>query len=260
MDRSWTLTDVEFVVAWDRMRELRLPAPFTALVRDLDWDEQYEERQAWLGLRTRWSSGLDEVFDIVAKPDLRIIAHGWDQRAAADPTSHIRLHAIRRADRGYLLEQIPGRTTYDGGRVTITECDCLSLAERIAARLPAEERGQFDNVVLPRRSTDAEFDAEFGASMVREPKEAPVDQHGAELLRKPVARRGIVEVRQGVTRFGPRNLARRGLWWRDIADDGRYVITPGSPAIATGVDTARLVSSINRAVADVIRLIKDERR
>ncbi|MEU4342430.1 hypothetical protein AB0H00_14360 [Nocardia sp. NPDC023852] len=39
----------------------------------------------------------------------------------------------------------------------------------------------------------------------------------------------MIGIEQGRLRFGPRGITRRALAWRDLADDGRYVITRGTP-------------------------------
>lgn len=81
----------------------------------------------------------------------------------------------------------------------------------------------------------------------------------AAFLRAPRVRAGIIEVTPGSSVYGPRGIARRGLGWRDLAGDGRYVFPLRRNTLAEGVDSTRLAAAIETEVAGVIQMIKDER-
>ncbi|WP_040790948.1 ESX secretion-associated protein EspG [Nocardia paucivorans] len=257
MRRQWKLTDLEFAVLWRDLREVLLPAPFTYTLRvgsNAEGERRFQHTREHLAAIDFY--GLDDTLDVVAKPDLRIILHSWDPRAPDDPETHVRLHAVRRSDRTYLLEQLPGETVRHSGGFTITECGYLEVADLMAARLPERQPGGLSEIVLPR---ETESLAGFGQSPVRRPHEDAASLATARFRRTPQVRIGAVEVRQGICRHGPKYRARSGFWLLDLEDDGRYIVSSGRPRIATGADSAKVAARINSAVAEVIVSIRDQR-
>ncbi|WP_280399605.1 ESX secretion-associated protein EspG [Nocardia carnea] len=258
MGRSWTLTGLEFSVLWEDLREVSLPAPFTYLSDARSFSEwEREERDARSHLQSVDKYGLGDVLDIVARPDLQVVLHAWDPRAGNDPATHIRLHAVRRGPRTYLLQQLPGESVQHSGGFTITECGHLALAELIAARLPDREPGRFDSLPIPGGKS---LEANPGESLVRELPDDPQTAAGVEFIRKPKELTGAVEVRQGLSPLGPKYRARRGFWLYDLVDDGRYLVIPGRQHYAVGVDTSKISDRINTLTAEVIAAITEQRR
>jgi hypothetical protein len=257
MPRYWTLTPREFVVLWKDMREVLLPAPFTYL-SDTKYlvDGERRNHETREHLRAVDNYGLGDVLDIVARADLRIILHAWDPRDPEDPDAHIRLHAVRRSDRTYLLQQLPGETIHHSGGFTITECSYLTVADLMVARLPERPAGRLTDLTLLRAMEPV---GDSGQSQVRQPHEDPARIAAQQFTRAPEELTGAVEVRQGLVPLGPKYRAHAGFWVRDLIDDGRYIVTPGRPRMATGADSSRLVDRINSAVAEVIVAIKDQR-
>lgn len=255
MERQWTLTGLEFVLLWEDLRELSLPAPFTFL-SDIDSAVESEREIHWTRehLRRVDNYGLEDVLDIVAKPDLRMILHAWDPRWPDDPATHIRLHAVRRAHRTYLLEQVPGRTVQHSGGFIITEAGYLTVAEQMVQRLPAQEGGSLSVVSL----APADFsDDHMRRASVREETEDAGVRTATELLQSPHGLTGYVEAVQGLTPLGPRYRVWRRLWLFDLIGDGRYIVSPGG--VATGADFRKVVDGINRLAAEVIAAIKEQR-
>lgn len=257
MARSWTLTGREFMVLWKELREVLLPAPFTYL-SDTEYlvDAERKDHETREHLRSVDNYGLGDALDIVAKPDLRIILHAWDPRDGDNPETHIRLHAVRRSDRTYLLQQLPGKTLQHSGGFTITECGYLQVADSMVARLPEHPAGRVSRIVLGGESETRDDDTR---SLVREPQGDPARADEQWFPLAPLQLTGAVEVRQGLAPLGPKYRVRRGFWLRDLVDDGRYVVTPGNPRVARAVDRPMLVDTINSAVAEVIVAIKDQR-
>ncbi|MFI7666833.1 ESX secretion-associated protein EspG [Nocardia sp. NPDC049526] len=259
MTRTWKFTDLEFVVAWEAVEADVLPSPFiftssTPLYEDF----QREKRE----LRAQLGSRIDDVapvLDIVARPDIRIELHGWGSDFD-DADSQIRLLAVRREGYGYLLKQLPGETAWHSGGYTISECGPLELADLLIAELPEATPGKLPDVVLAPRDRNPDLDYSYGQSLVADTFDDTVDRLADQFLRTPATGEGIIEVEQGLSRFGPRGVARSRLGWRDLADDGRYAITTATPPVAVPADTKRLAALLNSGIAEVIKAIKDERR
>lgn len=259
MTRSWKLTDLEFVVAWETSQADVLPAPFVVTSRTpLYHDYQREKRAIREEQRATFDPAFDRVLEVVARPDIRIEVHGWGADRE-DAGSQIRLLGVRRGADGYLLKQLPGETAWHSGGYVITECAPLELAATITSELPEADPGSRGETVLARRTRERGIDYSYGRSLVHDSFDDTVEQRAEELLRAPTTGAGIVTVAQGFSRFGPRGVTAVRLPWRDLCDDGRYVITPGPPAIAAPADTKRLIGLVNEAVAEVVSAIRDER-
>ncbi|GGK98605.1 ESX secretion-associated protein EspG [Nocardia jinanensis] len=257
MRRRWELTGREFMVLWKDLREVLLPAPFT-YISDTRYlaDGERRNHETREHLRTVDKYGLEDTLDIVARPDLRIILHAWDPRAPDDASTHVRLHAVRRSARTYLLQQQPGETVQHSGGFTIIECDYLSVADLMVSYLPERPAGRLTDLVF---SSSPDSLDRPGTSPVRQPHEDADSVSAQEFIGAPQVLAGAVEIRQGIAPLGPKYRAQRGFWVHDLADDGRYVVMPGRPRRATGIDSSGLANRINAAVAEVIVAIKDQR-
>lgn len=150
----------------------------------------------------------------------------------------------------------------------MARCDPLRLADMITDALPGAEPGVAGTVILPpdlstktgvAESRYVPADVAAGAPQLWDSYDEPEDAAGRRLLEVVPQRVGSVEVAQGVSRFGPRGRTKRSLRWRDLGDDGRYVIRDGTPRTAVGVDRRGLIEAINAEIITVVRAIKDER-
>ncbi|MFI9503663.1 ESX secretion-associated protein EspG [Nocardia sp. NPDC052566] len=261
MKRTWRFTDVEFIVLWEQLREDTLPAPFTFLSRTPDYDDYLrEKREARAHLDRTVGHSADEIFDMVAGPDIRIVLRGIDGRNPGNPGGSIRVLGVRRGERAYVLEQLAGETVQHSAGFVITECEVLALAETIAAKLPKADPGKrpYISLPMPVRPEDEVGDA-FNRTVVRGAFDELDTYDGTRFLETVPTAAGWITVRQGFSRFGPRGRVIRHLEWRDLADDGRYLITAHRPPAATAADTGRLTAAINTEIAAVVRAIKDER-
>lgn len=260
MTRIWKFTDLEFVVAWETVQADILPAPFVFTSRTEYYDEyQREKREMREQLRGRLDGSFEHVLDVVARPDIRIELHGWGSDFE-DAESQIRLLAVRREGYGYLLKQLPGETAWHSGGYTVTECGPLALAEALVAELPQVDAGKLGDVVLAERTVSADMDFSYGRSFVEDSCDDTVEERAGRFLGAPVTGEGTIEIAQGISRFGPRGVARSRLAWRDLDDDGRYVITGAVPPVAVAAGTKRFIALLNSGVAEVVKAIKDERR
>lgn len=256
---SWRLTGLELAALREDMRESGLPQPFGLTCRiPLYSDYLRAKKAARDNVRARLGGGFEEVLDVIAKPDIRIVVNGVDA-AAEETRSRVRLHAARRADRAYLLRQQTDEPDTAGGIFTVDECGVLELGAAVVDRLPDGPAGTRGTIDLSSHGA-VDTDYEYGQSMVRESAEDPSWWNAERFLRMPVTGIGYIAVGQGVSRFGPRHAVEQVLQWRDVEDDGRYVLVDGSHPMAVGVARQGLTDRINSVIADVVRVIKDERR
>ncbi|MFC9897709.1 ESX secretion-associated protein EspG [Nocardia sp. NPDC127579] len=260
MNRTWQLTDIEFVVLWRDAVERRLPAPFVYTSRVTTSQEADRAFALARGrLRDIADPFLGDVVRAMAQPDIRMVVRGWETYDLEDPTAWTRLLAVRQADRAYLVTQLPGETVAHSGGFTVTECHVLELAAAVVARLPEATAGRGPDVVLPA-APDVDLDYEFGQSEVRESHDEPHwGGRVEEFLTAPPTGFGKIEISQGRSRFGPRGVVGRTLGWRDVVEDGRYLLVPDNPPMVIGVDCERLTGRLNFEIAAVVRAIKDER-
>ncbi|WP_216911455.1 ESX secretion-associated protein EspG [Nocardia noduli] len=260
MSHSWKLTDLEFYALWfDAARET-LPWPFfyatrteLASVFRVEQAEALDRAGRTLGPRAR------DLVDALVHPDLRIVASGADGREPRAPAGLVRIHAVRRADRGFVICQLPGETFYHGTSFTVLECDAVALADAVVRAIPEAVPGRLADITLSARPEAEELDYSFGRSAVHDTFDGSVAERAARFLDVPLKSRGTLEIEQGRSLFGPRGMTRHRLEWRDLEDDGRYLVDDQHPPLAVAADRARLISMINIRVAAIVRAIKDER-
>ncbi|MFF0491338.1 ESX secretion-associated protein EspG [Nocardia sp. NPDC004068] len=259
MKRSWTLDDAEFYILWNTHTDDILPRPFSYTSKATTYEEfDAEQIAARDRLQRRVDAGLHDAMAAIVQPDLYVVVTGWDEKSPLRHESEIRIMATRRGPGGYLISQAPGESFWHGGGYRITECDPLRLADEAVAALPEMPAGKQGEVVLPADETD-ELDYAFGSSGVRDSFEDTVQVRAKNFLDLKAEHAGRIRVVQGRSKFGPRGRIEHQLRWRDVEDDGRYVITDEHPPVAMPVDARQLISMINGRIADVVRAIKDER-
>ncbi|WP_406272770.1 ESX secretion-associated protein EspG [Nocardia sp. NBC_00881] len=254
------MTDLELVVLWERMKEDGvLPRPFvftssTLLHRDYEREKMQTEDR----LRDEVVPTLGGILEVVARPDIRVVVYGWDPRNPKDPESYIRLLAVRRADRAFLLTQKPGETIWHSGGFTIVEHHVLALSDAVVSALHQPCAGSRGEVVLTTMGDrTAELDDTYYRPVHRAADDTP-QQRSAEFRSSAADSVGVIEISQGASVFGPRGITRHVLRWRDIVGDGRYAITPGPPPVAIPAGNRRMTELLNSRLADVVRTIKDE--
>ncbi|MGW5450594.1 ESX secretion-associated protein EspG [Nocardia sp. NPDC003979] len=261
MSRTWQLTDLELVVIWESLGEAgTLPHPFVFTSRTpLYYDYMREKRKVGMVLSTKLDSSFKNVLEVLTQPDVRIVVNGMDSRDPQRADGRVRMLGMRRANRGYLITQVPGETYMHSGGFTVTECDPLKLADIIVSALPSAEAGRMPEIpLIETAATDVEYD--YGRSFVEDDFDERAKVRSTKFLAMPTASVGSIGVVQGHSDFGPRGITERWLEWRDLEDDGRYVVTPGPSSTAVSADSAKLISMVNARIAAIVRAIRDERK
>ncbi|MFJ9362870.1 ESX secretion-associated protein EspG [Nocardia sp. NPDC101769] len=261
MLRTWTFTDLEFLALWEGLGEEFLPRPLTFASRTEWWDDHLANMiRARESLRAR-EDDYAEVLRAVHMPEVRVEVHGWDGRDRTSAAASIRLLGVRSGDAGYLLVQHPGETYAHSGGFTLSEFYAEELAERVVAALPDTSAGRDypgGDLVLAETEDVDEVDYEFGMSPAHETMEGTTVTRAADFLAAPAPSMGSIDVVQGRSRFGPRGIARYRLQWRDLEDDGRYLVTGDHPPVAAAADRRRMVSTLDTHIAEVVQVMADE--
>ncbi|MFB8280879.1 ESX secretion-associated protein EspG [Nocardia colli] len=259
MNRTWDFTDLEFAAAWDATQSDLVPEPFVYTSSTKYYDDAREAmRTAWGDVRSRWGREVDDVLAAIAVPDIRLTVRGLDGQDVRNPKKIVRMLAARKGDYAYLIKQKPGRTYWHAGGFTLTEHEVLSLGDTVAAALPKVDAGKQSDFVLVEPRADDELDYSYGRSKIQDFDDG-VDTRTQAFNRATSDLDGTIVVQQGYSRFGPRGITSVDIGWRDLADDGRYVVVPGHPTTVVAADTKRLGALINTQIAEVVRAIKDDR-
>ncbi|MET9027637.1 ESX secretion-associated protein EspG [Nocardia sp. NPDC004168] len=256
MNDTWEFSGLEFAAAWHAAKE-SLPDPFFYLSGTTYYDDARRQKaEAWQRIQARWGRALEELMDVLTVPDIRLVIRGIDGRDARNPKGAIRMLAGRKGDRAFLVTQKPGTERRTEG-FTVAEHDVLSLGHSVAEALPKVDAGRGSAFDLIEPGGDG-LDYSYGRSLVNDVEDRTAGR-SESFDRAPAATVGTIVVEQGHSRFGPRGITRAHLAWRDLVDDGRYAIVPGSPPTVLAADVRRLTELINARIAEVVQAIKDER-
>lgn len=266
MSLTWEFTGFEFYVLWRDATDGRVPWPLGYTNR-MKTEEEFRfvrrETRADLEEKLR-DPEFERMLSALSRPDITVVAECADWRASDKPEQLVRLYAARQEDRGYVVSQQTGETYWDAIGFTVTECDAIRLADAVVAAIPEAEPGRISAVVLAGEQIDPgtsgdELDYSYGQSAVHDSFTETASDRAQRFLDSPATFTGIVEIHQKRSIFGPRGRTKHRLEWRDLEDDGRYVIDDQSPPVATSVDNAKLTAMINARIAAVVHAIKDER-
>ncbi|GAB2562536.1 ESX secretion-associated protein EspG [Nocardia heshunensis] len=259
--RSWQFEDLEFLVLWERLVGDSLPEPFEFISSTpMYYDYLREKRQAAERLEEVLKGPFAAVMDTLSAPDIRLVAHGWDPQNPNDLSCRIRMLAARKRGFGFVVKQVGSESHASGGSFIVTECDPLCLADELVAALPLVEPGRVPEIPLapPHEATD-DVDYSYGISAVGAESQDDLLRRSQRFLHRQLGLIGTIDVVQGQSKYGPRGISSHRVEWRDLPDDGRYAILHAPPWKATSVDVKRLTSMINNRIAEVIRVIKEER-
>ncbi|NUS43021.1 MAG: hypothetical protein HOQ24_04950 [Mycobacteriaceae bacterium] len=150
-------------------------------------------------------------------PDVRVTVHGWDLQ---NPARDFRLLGVVRDGSAFVVRGRSGLKRFAAGQFAVTEHSDIALARALVDALPTAAAG-----------------GQFSAH--------PLDD-------SPQAQRFLDTDRRRVGYFditAAQTDSRVRLGWQDLADDGRYLIGAGSPAVAVSVDRELLVRTLRIAVS-----------
>lgn len=256
MSRSWTFTPLEFKVLCERYRGGRMPAPFVFTTDILTIDE-YEraKRDTWTALAGRHDGALQRAFETLTAPEAFIGAQSWVDHDFDNPKHWLRFHAARRGSHAVVLTQEPGRTLDHSGTCVMTECQPRAMAEEFVAVLPRAAAGRLPDIAIVTKTPQELEEAQFQRNWIKDTSDDEPEERSKRFVNTPAERTGSIAIVQGQSKFGPRGIIEQTLIWRDLADDGRYVMVGGDNPIAMGLDAQRLTRMIQGTInAIMLRL------
>ncbi|WP_278264892.1 ESX secretion-associated protein EspG [Nocardia sp. AG03] len=260
MTRTWEFTDIEFQVLWQRLVGTTMPRPlsFVTEVEDALEFEQLEH-QAWRGLRDSLDGELRSAIEVLARPHVYVRLRGWHDRATDDPRYAIKARAARVGARGYAVYQKPGRTPWHSAGYIVVDCGPHGLAEAIVGHMPEVGAGRSGIIALA--GGQPEEHAEFAPrpSLIFEEADTGVAASGAAFFETVAERTGLVEILQNQSMFGSRGMLRDILVWRDLPDDGRYVIAlPSEEPAAVPMARPDLLAAIDTSVQRMLARVESQ--
>ncbi|MCM6776171.1 ESX secretion-associated protein EspG [Nocardia sp. CDC159] len=243
---TWRYTDLEFVVLWERYSDLPFPSPLLYTSRFSRQDDyEREKRRIWEQLCDRVPTEVVWAIGTLGRPDVCVTAQGWCDQDVENPDKHIRISAARSAVAGYVVTQLPGETRWHSGGYTIAECPARQLAATLVAALPEVAAGSRPNIPIVQPGGIDPY------KLFDDSRDTP-ETRSRRFLELPAATTGRIRVRQGRSKFGQRGIAEQVFSWRDLADDGRYVIAEGDDRVAVGTGPQRLIRILDEAIEAMV--------
>lgn len=237
--RRWLFTDIEFKVLCDEFRRGKLPKPFTFTSRIRSADAYAAAREhARRALDARADTAFEEMVGAIARPDVIVVARGWDERDPQAPESCTYVHAVRQSSRSYVLRQRIGETIQHSSGFDVIECPVAELAATVAGLLPAAAAG-----------ARPEFTVESGP----EPGIDTTMGDSRAFFETPATGTGYLRVLQSRLHFRLPGITQTSALWRDLPGDGRYLIRADGPrATVTGLDQRQLTAWIDGWIGDIV--------
>jgi hypothetical protein len=249
--QTWEFTDFDFRVLCERYADSHVPEPLTYLARTrYRNDYEREKYEAWERLRSTVDPVIQEVIPVLIHSEVSVRVQGWHDRSRDDPKQWIRARAARSGAQGYIVTQKPGETVSHSGGYTITDCGPRGLAEAVVAVLPPNvEAGRLGSIPIMTDSVDDLERLGGGGSLVTEEVDYSGARRSAEFFDTLATRTGAITIHQGHSKFGPRGILEHILMWRDLPEDGRYVIElPSSAPFAVGMGKKWLATKVEQSI------------
>jgi len=260
MRRTWSVTDLEFIVLREQLLDRDLPWPFTYVgpMRSRK-DFLNEKARTWSRLKKSWDPDLAEAIVTFGNPDVRVQIRSWDGRDILDPAGRYFMVGNRSGSRAVLIHGLYERTAESCDRYRIVECDAQSLSSALVESLPDMPAGAQERVELMNYQAEETMDHWSRRSNLYDDGD-DITERSKYWQRAPRTTVGIIEVRQGRSKFGPEGLRVKRLFWEDHPGDGRYLIDLDPPLAAIGIDADGLRQRIDLGVAEMLRMVQDESR
>lgn len=259
MSVTWTLTDAELVVAWQKLFTDTLPSPLCATL-GVQYADEYLRlvAQTWQSILDRYDGALHHALGQVAAADVRVVAQAVDPSDPENAAARVRIVGAQQGSTAVLIRQLPGESMWHSGGFVITRGHCDRLAAAVAGALPPREPGRLPDIPLVPAPDDSDTDHWYGQSEVFD--EYPqLQQRATDWLDSPVDVLGSIETSQGSSVFGPRGIHTRRIYWRDLTGNGRYAVADTAHPVAASVDRRRLAAMIAADIAATLPTVEDER-
>ncbi|MQY22490.1 ESX secretion-associated protein EspG [Nocardia macrotermitis] len=257
---TWNLSAAELVVAWDRLFAERLPSPLCALL-PVHYADEYARlsSRTWVDMQDRYDGTLYDALGRVARAEVRVVAHAVDPRRPEDSTARVRVVGARQGAAAVLIRQLPGESMWHSGGFVVTMGDAGRLAGGMVGALPMCEPGRLPDIPMVQSQDRSDTDHWYGQSAVFD-NYRELEARSVAFVEHPVRMLGSIETSQGSSIFGPRGILTRRIYWRDLVDDGRYVIPDTPDPVAVGADQRRVAQLIATDIAVVLETLEDEHR
>ncbi|MCU1643418.1 MAG: uncharacterized protein JWN03_3693 [Nocardia sp.] len=257
MSATWHFDDLEFLTLWQRATSEWLPSPFIYTSdTSLYYDHLQQQRATAERMFANWDRSFDPALEAIAHPDLRISVDGMDRKDSG--AQRIRMMGVRLSSRGYVLEQRTQGTSLDSDGFTVSECDPVGLADALVAGLPDADVGRQAQIPLVYEGAEETAYPDAGRIIVKDVFGDSDTLRTKRFFDAPTVGEGGFDIVQGYSKFGPRGIVKHSLRWRDLQDDGRYIISD-EPPLAAPAGAKRMVAAINTRVATIVQKIREER-
>ncbi len=254
MTQKWDFTGLEFQVLCERFRDGALPTPlFYTLDEEMTLDESAVlKNRAWGELRARWDPAWDLMIEVMCSPDLFIRLRGWDEQDMDNGKKRLYMHFARSGAQAFKFEQKPGKSFWHTDGFVVTECDPRGLAAAVVRSLPAVEAGRSASV--PVVTDPQEYSRHTGSSMFRDDDDddAPVIR-SRKFWETRATLTGTVLIAQGRSKYGPRGIHETKMLWRDVVNDGRYVMAMDDSPVAMATGPKRFAERIQTDIDNLMQ-------
>lgn len=252
------LTSLEAVVLWQLMSNDRMPYPLTHWpAQQYEADYRRVKRETAQRLLAYLPDDVRELWEAAVNPDIVISAAGSAPDDPTDMSAVTRVVGLRREGYAVVLVQHPGEKIERGGDIDVYETDVVGLARAVIGWLPKAERGKYGAIPIVEQQADG-MDHGYGSPSVLEVADSP--RHRLDRWRRtPVTHSGELKIEPGSGAHWIQDRRGHRVRWRDLADDGRYLIEPVPDPVAMAVDDAAFEAYVNHRVVDLVRRIRENR-
>ncbi|RDI46113.1 ESX secretion-associated protein EspG [Nocardia mexicana] len=261
------LTSLEVAVLWEMMSDDSLPFPLThSPTHRYEDDYVRAKRETAERLLANpplrgpqdWDSAeLLDLWEAAVNPDIVIRASGEGPGDATENPVVTRVLGLRRAGYALVLVQQHGEPIERGGDVDVYETDIVGLAKAVIDQLPKVGPGKLREVPIVTQEQAGLDPDSSGVFDSMDP--APTYQRSERWRKAKSTHHGELVVEPGSAPHWLQDRSGYLVRWRDLADDGRYLIEPKPNPVAIPVDGNAFERFVNQRVAELVRRIRENR-